>query len=344
MGHGVAVTVRTSAVLADGREIVYFDDLDRRRTPVRDRRVLEGRAEQGQIRIDPLTGEPVTLAAHRQSRTFLPPASECPLCPGQEVPEPSFDVVSFENRWPSYTGTADHHPLAAAGRCEVLVYTDQHDRRFADLPTRRVRTVIDAWADRSGEIGALPDVRHVACFENRGEQVGVTLHHPHGQVYGFPFVPPVVEQLVATARRSPGLYDRVVGEESSGPRVVAEDDHWLCYTPFASRYPYEAIVMAKQHRTHLDALDGAARDSLAVMLPRLLRAFDRLFDQACPYMAAWRQSPVDSDDVRLHLRVMSPQRAPGKLKHLAGSEAAYGAFISDVAPEQAAQSLRNGFA
>jgi len=335
---------RTRALLSDGREILYFDDVDRARRPWPDERLLTARALQGELRTDPLTGEPVAIAAHRQTRTHLPDPAECPLCPGQEVPDPSFDVVAFENRWPSFTGTAEGSSLVAAGRCEVLVFTDAHDLRFADLPVSRVRTVVDAWADRTEALSGLPDVRHVACFENRGEQIGVTLHHPHGQVYGYPFVPPVVAQLVATARAEPGLYDRVLSEEGSGPRVVAEDDSWLSYVPYASRYPYELIVMAKRDVSHLEALDSSERDDLAALLPPLLRSFDRLFDAPCPYIAAWRQSPVSTHDIRLHLRVMSPQRAAGKLKYLAGSEAGYGAFISDVAPEQAADALRSGYA
>lgn len=332
--------VRTESALADGRQIVYFDDVDRGRIPVRDVRELEPRPTQAELREDPLSGDWVVVAAHRQTRTFLPSLGDCPLCPGSEVPCPSYDVAVFENRWPSFSGRSDGLADRAAGRCEVVAFTDQHDLSFADLGTTRVRTVVDAWADRSRVLSEHPDIAYVACFENRGEAIGVTLHHPHGQVYGYPFVPPVIDQIVRRAKENPGLFAQVLADELADPRVVAADEHWVAYVPRAARWPYEVYVMPRRDVAVLEELTDDEKGSLAQLLPAVLGAFDRVFDLPVPYIAGWRQSPVATRDVRLHWRVFTSQRAPGKLKHLAGSESAYGAFVNDVAPEDAAAALR----
>ena len=197
---------KSSARLADGREIVYFDEapgLGRAQVP--DTRDLPprppgpalptGSPESG-IRWDSLAGEWVVIAAARQDRTFLPPAEACPLDPSgpgrpTEIPADSYDVVVFENRFPSL-----REPL---GRCEVVCFTAAHDASFAQLSPRRVRTVFEAWVDRTRVLSALPQTRQVYCFENKGEEIGVTLHHPHGQIYAFPFVAPRLEQMVAQA-------------------------------------------------------------------------------------------------------------------------------------------------
>src|SRR3984885_7682051 len=183
--------------LADGREIVYFDESPGLgRELVADASPLPprppgpplpvGSAESG-IRWDPLAGEWVVIAAARQDRTFLPPPDQCPLdpsAPGRptEIPAASYDVVVFENRFPSL-----REPL---GRCEVVCFTAAHDASFAQLSPRRARTVLEAWVDRTEVLGARPETRQVYCFENRGEEIGVTLSHPHGQIYAFPFVAP----------------------------------------------------------------------------------------------------------------------------------------------------------
>ena len=201
---------RTSTTLADGRELIYFDDSEPYRSGTRHRDVVDGRPlhmgpASGTMRLDALTGDWVSIAGHRQSRTFLPPADECPLCPTgrgtvpSEIPADDYDVVVFENRFPSFAPLSTvaesfAGPLfveaPALGRCEVVCFTSDHDTSFSSLSPERARTVVDVWADRTRELSALPAVEQVFCFENRGQQIGVTLHHPHGQIYAYPFLPP----------------------------------------------------------------------------------------------------------------------------------------------------------
>ncbi|HXV92806.1 MAG TPA: galactose-1-phosphate uridylyltransferase [Pseudonocardia sp.] len=364
---------RTTAAMADGRQLFYFDDTEPYASggvtrAVPDTRDL-ARVEHGSVmRFDVLTGEWVTIAAHRMDRTFLPPADHCPLCPTRpgrepsEIPAGDYDVVVFENRFPSFAestadvpGEVDGDPLwpqrPAVGRCEVVCFTSDHGSSFADLPLRRVRTVIEAWADRTAELSALPGVEQVFCFENRGREIGVTLEHPHGQIYGYPFVTPRTAQLLTRSgahRQRTGrdlIADVLDAERKAGARVVLDGEHWTAYVPAAARWPVEAHLVPHRAVPDLAALDDAERDELAEMYRDLLRRLDRSFGELAelPYIAGWHQAPVRTgrDLTRLHLQLFSLRRAPGKLKYLAGSESGMGAWINDAAPERIAERLRD---
>ncbi|TYP85979.1 galactose-1-phosphate uridylyltransferase [Blastococcus xanthinilyticus] len=357
--------IRTSRQLADGREILYYDD-DRHPAPreAEDARDLPPVATRSQLRFDPLLGEWVVVAAHRQSRTFLPPADQCPLCPSRpgrptEVPESDYQVAVFENRFPSLATDVDRDvPPAAAGnplaelrpgfgRCEVVCFTSDHDRQFADLGPERARLVVDTWADRTAELSALDGVAQVFCFENHGEEIGVTLSHPHGQIYGYPFVPPRIEKVLASVRRhraatGADLFGEVLAAERTGPRVVAANEHWTAFVPAAARWPYEVQLFPTRKVPDLPALTGAERDGFVAVYLDVLGRFASRFDTPMPYIAAWNQAPVGDgrDDWWLHLQLFSLRRAPGKLKYLAGSESGMGAFITDTNPEDVAEQLR----
>jgi len=321
------------------------------------------------MRLDALTSEWVSIADHRQDRTFLPPAGECPLCPTSagtmpsEIPAHEYDVVVFENRFPSFAGAAaapgscpnpllSHAP--ASGRCEVVCFTSDHDARFSSLSAARARTVVDVWADRTAELSAVTAVEHVFCFENRGEEIGVTLNHPHGQIYAYPFIPARTASLLreATAhhRRTGRLLgaDLLAAELENGSRVVIKGTAWTAYVPYAARWPVEVHLVPNRDVPDLVALDCAERDELAEVYLDLLRRLDRYYQGPgglpidMPYIAGWHQAPVrrGRDVSRLHLQVMSVLRAPGRLKYLAGSESGVGAWINDIAPEAVAARLR----
>jgi len=375
---------KTSGRLADGREIIYFDESPGSgRAQLRDPRDLgdDAGADAGPVsslRWDPLVGEWVVIAAQRQGRTFLPPVEQCPLCPSgpgrqTEIPAADYDVVVFENRFPSLRGaglahtapgdgTADgtgaplpgEDPLSArrpgTGRCEVVCFTADHDSSFAGLTPGRVRTVLEAWADRTAVLGAMDGISQVYCFENKGEEIGVTLHHPHGQIYGFPFVTPRTLQLMGQARAYAdggygNLFDDLVARElADGARVVAGNEHWAAFVPAAARWPYEILLFPVSRVPDIPSLGDPAREAFCGLYLDVLRRLDALFGSPPPYIAAWYQAPAADvpgrDEFGLHLRVMSVQRAPGKLKYLAGTESGMGVWINDVVPEAAALSLR----
>ncbi|RKE22259.1 galactose-1-phosphate uridylyltransferase [Streptomyces sp. TLI_171] len=356
---------KTVTKLADGRELIYYDTEPASRDAV-DRRPLEPAASVSEIRVDPFTGDAVTVAAHRQARTYHPPADECPLCPSlgdrlSEIPAEDYQVAVFENRFPSLASSSAEHvapwsdgPYALApgtGRCEVVCFTSDHGAAFGDLTEERARLVLDAWTDRTAELHTRPDVRQVYCFENRGADIGVTLGHPHGQIYAFPFTTPRTAQAldrVAAHQRETGrnLYDEVLAAERStigaeDSRVVLAGEHWTAFVPFAARWPYEVHLYPNRRVADLTGLDEAARAEFPRIYLDLLRRFDRLFPEPAPYIAAWHQTPRPAEvELALHLELFTIRRTAGKLKYLAGTESGMGAFMNDIRPETAARTLR----
>lgn len=360
-------TVRkTSNRLADGREIVYFDENpDAPERTAQDTRDLPQVSAASEIRRDPLTGEWVAMAAHRQTRTYKPPADLCPLCPSapgkpSEVPESDYDVVVFENRFPSFAqGVPDTPPATieeagivpvapGKGRCEVVCFTSDHGGSFGQLSPTRVRTVVDAWADRTAALSVTDGVRQVFPFENRGEEIGVTLSHPHGQIYGYPFVTPRTERMLQTAaayREQHGrhvLGDVLAAERASGERVVAEGEHWTAFVPPAARWPVQVQVVPHRQVADLTELTDAERDDFARVYLTVLGQCDALYDRPLPYVAGWYQAPSDTDRELswLHLELLSVLRSADKLKYLAGSESGMAVWINDSTPEQIAERLR----
>ena len=213
---------------------------------------------------------------------------------------------------------------------------------------------MDVWADRTRELSALEAVEHVFPFENRGQEIGVTLHHPHGQIYAYPFVPVRTASLLRAATEHHQRTGRLLGadllaaELDAGSRVVIRGTAWTAYVPYAASWPVEVHLVPNRDVPDLVALDDDERDELAEVYLDLLRRLDRYYEApdgapiALPYIAGWHQAPVrrGRDVSRLHLQVMSVLRAPGRLKYLAGSESGVGAWINDVSPESVAARLR----
>ncbi|WP_019549639.1 galactose-1-phosphate uridylyltransferase [Streptomyces sulphureus] len=369
---------KTQRHLADGRQIIYYDGADHEdasRDAV-DRRDLPRVEPEPQIRYDPLLEEWVGITAHRNARTYHPPADQCPLCPSSEgrpseIPEHDYDVAVFENRFPSFAGrpgpeTEDgplgllaHRP--GAGRCEVVCFTSDHYASFADLSEERARLVLDAWTDRTAELSRLPGVEQVFCFENRGPEIGVTLGHPHGQIYAYPFTTPRTARMLAAARKfssrtgGSNLFDEVVASELAlGDRVVIDAEHWVAFVPHAAHWPYEVHLYPKPRVPDLPALGEEAREEFPSVYLELLRRFDRIFgdgEPPTPYISGWHQAPrigrtthsgeaFGREEFALHLELFTIRRSEGKLKFLAGSESGMNVFVNDVPPEAAARRLR----
>ncbi|WP_151484382.1 galactose-1-phosphate uridylyltransferase [Streptomyces albicerus] len=346
---------KTSTRLADGRELIYYDSRDDTVRDAVDRRPLDRTVTTSEVRRDPLLGDAVAIASHRQGRTYHPPANECPLCPSEgdrlsEIPDSSYDVAVFENRFPSLAGDS--------GRCEVVCFTSDHDASFAELTEEQAGLVLDAWTDRTAELSHLPSVEQVFCFENRGAEIGVTLGHPHGQIYAYPFTTPrtalMLRSLAAHKEATGGenLFDAVLESELADERVVLETEHWVAFVPYAAHWPYEVHLYPRRRVPDLLGLDEGARTEFPKVYLELLKRFDRIFGEGeppTPYIAAWHQAPfgtleefdgVVRDDFALHLELFTIRRTSGKLKFLAGSESGMSVFINDVPPETAAQRLR----
>jgi UDPglucose--hexose-1-phosphate uridylyltransferase len=350
--------------LADARELLFFSLPGHIPAPSADRRPLPARARaQPQLRFDRQTGEWVIIAALRQDRTYKPASAQCPLCPGpsglaSEVPAPDYDVVVFENRFPSLSGDDDTAAVPAAtdgfvsapgkGRCEVIVFSSDHTGCFADLSDAHARLVVDAWRHRTDELTARPEIEQVFCFENRGEEIGVTLTHPHGQIYGFPYLTPRTTAMLREARthrihHGTNLFASILADEvDDGDRVVARNNAFTAFVPFASRWPVEVHIYPNRFARNLIDLDDAELDSFARIYLDILRRFDRMYSAPLPYISALHQY-TDDDAQRegyFHVELISTRRSATKLKYLAGSESAMGAFINDTTPEAVANRLR----
>lgn len=306
----------------------------------------------------------MATATHRQERTFLPPADFCPLCPTREggfpteVPEATYDIVAFENRFPSLrrdpeapavTGTALYPVRPARGVCEVLLYSPDHAQTLAGESVEEIERLIVVWTDRFRELAALDYVDYVFIFENKGEAIGVTIHHPHGQIYGYPFIPPVVAGELATSlahRTATGrclLCDILDEERRDGRRIVMENESFVAYVPFFARWPYEVHLTAARHLQALTDLGDTERRDLALALKGLLTAYDGLFDMSFPYVMAIHQRPTDGgsyDHYHFHIEFYPPLRSRSRLKYMAGSEIGAGMFINDTLPEEKAGELR----
>ena len=317
-----------------------------------------------ELRWNPMMEEWVITATHRQDRTFLPPADFCPLCPTKkgkfptEVPAESFEIAVFENKFPSLQRNAPVPAVKptklspvkpAKGICEVVVFTSKHAATLAGQPLDEIYKLVKVWKDRYEELGRKDFVKYVFIFENKGEANGVTLHHPHGQIYAFPYIPPKIERELAAAKK----YKRKTGrclfcgilkqEKKDGRRIVCENKEMTAFIPFYARYPYEVHIMSKKHRASLEEFTERDLQGFAELLKTLLLKFDGLFGISFPYIMVMHQAPTDGkkhDSFHWHMEFYPPLRTAKKLKYLAGCEAGAGSFINDTLAEEKAAELR----
>jgi len=313
------------------------------------------------LRWHPLRGEWVAYASHRQTRTFLPPPDYNPLAPTSdpnlptELPSGPYDVAVFENRFPTFSlGAHDPPPSLvdtqpAAGRCEVVVYTQDPQASLAALSLDHLALLLEVWAHRTRELGAHPAIRYVFPFENRGVEVGVTLSHPHGQIYAYPFVPPLAARELAMQSsywRETGrglLEDHVRRELDDGRRVLRATSRLAAFVPVCARYAYEVWIAPTRAVPTFMGLTDEERQDFAVALKAVMGMLDGLWERPMPYIMAFHQAPTDGEphpEAHLHAEIYPAYRMPGRLKYLAGSETGAGAFTADTLPEEKAAELR----
>ena len=314
------------------------------------------------LRWHPLRGEWVAYASHRQNRTFLPPPEWNPLAvmtdPAvpTELPPGPWEVAVFENLFPTLSGQAGAPPDAIVdtrpgkGACEVVVFTQDPSASLGRLPLERLELIIDVWADRFEALGARDDVQYVFPFENRGVEVGVTLHHPHGQIYAYPFVPPVAarelaEQLAFYETHGRGLLEDLLRRElaDAARRVIYRGERVLALVPVCARYPYEVWIAPTRPVPALPQLTRAERADFARALKTVILKYDGLWQKPFPYIMVFHQAPTDGrahPEAHLHVEFYPAFRMPNRLKYLAGSEAGAGVFTADTLPEDKAAELQ----
>jgi UDPglucose--hexose-1-phosphate uridylyltransferase len=345
----------------DGRELTLYA-----------RKALEGAFEapgafaeplkgRPHLRWHPLRGEWVTYAAYRQDRTFLPPPEYNPLAPTRdpahptELPPGDWDIAVFDNRFPSLSLSADEAPrlivptTPATGKCEVVVFTQDASSSLGALPLSQIELLLWVWGDRTARLARTAGIQYVLPFENRGAEVGVTLHHPHGQIYAYPVIPPVPARMQQTAldhylAHGRGLLHGLIERElDDGARVLYRGDHAVAFVPVCARYPYEVWLAPIEPVETFAALSEAQRADVARALKTVLLKFDRLWDRPFPYLMAWYQAPTDGQphpEAHLHAEFYPPYRSKERLKYLAGTEIAAGLFAMDALPEDKARELQ----
>jgi UDPglucose--hexose-1-phosphate uridylyltransferase len=313
------------------------------------------------FRWHPLRGEWVTYAAFRQNRTFQPPPQYNPLAvttdpaAPTELPQGNYEIAVFDNRFPAMALGA-HDPPAlpvasapANGHCEVVVFTQDPAAALVTLPLSRIDLLLQVWADRTARAARTGSIKYVLPFENRGAEVGVTLHHPHGQIYAYPFVPPVPDRMLAQEKayfleHGRNLLADMAQRELQDPvRIIYHGTHALAFVPACARYPYEVWVMPLTPVADFAALSEAQRADLARALKTVLLKYEGLWQRPFPYLMAWYQAPTDGSahpETQLHAEFSPPYRTRDRLKYLAGTELGAGMFAMDALPEEKARELQ----
>lgn len=345
----------------DGRQITLFS-----RRPIVDvGPVPTPRAQpvhpNPHLRWHPLRGEWVAFAAHRQDRTFLPPPEYNPLRPWSdpanptELPSGDYDIAVFDNLYPTLALQAKDPPqlavptLPAIGKCEVVVFTQDSQASLGSLPVDHVALLLEVWGQRTQALAATGAIQYVLPFENRGTEVGVTLHHPHGQLYAYSFVPPVPARMQLNEREHFArhgralLQDLIQQELRDGARLLYAGPHAVAFMPAWARHPYETWVAPREARPYLDRLTTEERLDLARALKTVLLKYDGLWSRPFPYIMAWYQAATDDSEhpeAHLHAELFPAYRTRDKLKFLAGTEVAAGMFACDALPEERVRDLQ----
>ncbi len=313
------------------------------------------------LRWHPLRGEWVAYASHRQNRTFLPPAEFNPLAPTSdpanptELPAGPYDAAVFENLFPTLARNPHDPPVSivdtrrGAGACEVVVFTQDPGATLGALPLWHLELLVEVWADRYRELGARDEIQYVFEFENRGVEVGVTLSHPHGQIYAYPFVPPVAARELGLqaeyfSRCGRGLLESLLSAEvADGRRLLYASEAVVAVVPACARYSYEVWIAPVRPAPSVAALEARERAELARALKVVLLKFDRLWARPFPYVMVFHQAPTDGlphPEAHFHIEFYPAFRMPARLKYLAGSELGAGVFTADTLPEEKARELQ----
>jgi UDPglucose--hexose-1-phosphate uridylyltransferase len=346
---------KTATGHPDGRALLYYDFLaEGEKPPARSVCRITEREPVPMVerRWHPLWGEWVLVSASRMARPLHPKKDECPLCPGVlEIPEP-YDLAVFENRFPALCDLpedprpaphAAYETAPSCGTCEVIMYTSEHETSLAQMSVEDIYRVIYVWRERFQEVSRRPGIECINIFENKGEQVGVTLHHPHSQLYATPFIPPRLQtelnQAEKFAARGECMFCSILeAEKSDGRRILAESEDFLAFVPYFARWAYEVHIWARHGLATLGDFDDSACRQLAQMLKLVLSKYDNLFNFSFPYIMMQHQ--LERDGWHFHIEFYPPFRDKGKLKYVAGLEAGAGNFVQDCYPEDRAAQLQ----
>lgn len=313
-----------------------------------------------ELRWNPLTKDWIMIASHRQNRPQMP-KDWCPFCPGSGKVPDSFEVYKYDNDFPALSNkppvpddveTPIYKTAESYGKCEVILYSPEHTVTLPELSKEHIRKLVDLWAERYTELKKDEKNKYIFIFENRGEAVGVTMPHPHGQIYAYPFIPKRLElELEATREHKEKtgnclLCDMLRDEVEDGRRIIIENEHFYSFLPFYCEYPYGMYIISKSHKQSIDLFTDEEKDSLADILKKTSGTLDSLFGFAFPYMMCMYQNPVNGgecEDYHFHIKFFPPMRSENKIKFNASSETGAWAHCNPTAPEEKAEELRAAY-
>lgn len=314
-----------------------------------------------ELRYNLLTGEWVIVASERQERPLLPSA-KCPFCPGSPGIPKDYEVLIYPNDFPSLSTSAkgvekSQNPLFLSrpsyGYCDVILYTSRHDLTFSMLSLNQIGKIIHLWQKRSVQLQRDPKIRFILIFENKGATIGVTLHHPHGQIYALPHIPPVIQKELQQGRRYFHKHHRCLfcdvreAEIKEGKRVIQSTSDFVAFIPYSARWPYEVHIHPRRHFSSVTQMGKKEREGLSLLLKTVTLKYDNLFGFSFPYMMVLHQVPVNrrlpnlSEYYHFHIEFYPPYRGRDKLKFRASVETGAGSFINDTIPEEKAEELRS---
>ena len=311
-----------------------------------------------ELRWNPLIKDWVMIASHRQNRPQMP-KDWCPFCPGSGKVPDKFTVYKYDNDFPALSQnppvpddveTNIYKTKPAYGKCEVILYSPEHTVTLPELPVTHIRELVDLWTERFNELSKDEKIKYVFIFENRGAAVGVTMPHPHGQIYGYSVIPKKIELEINSFKEHEAetgnclMCDMIKDEIEAKKRIIAENDDFIVFLPFFTEYPYGVYIAAKRHFQNLNDMTEHEKDSLAAILKETAGTLDSLFDFAFPYMMCMYQNPVNTgentDFHHFHIAFYPPMRSADKIKYCASSETGAWAHCNPTAPEEKAEELR----
>jgi len=317
-----------------------------------------------ELRWNPLLRTWTMVASNRQKRPHLP-KDWCPFCPGSGKVPDNYDVYAYNNDFPALTMTPGEPDLTGSGpykaapnygKCEVILYSPDHHSTLPSLSVEHITKLVDLLAERYRTLARDPRVKYIFPFENRGEEVGVTMPHPHGQIYAYPFLPQKIQVELENCRqyhREQGrclICDMSREEAAFGQRMIAENNSFMAYLPFFTDYPFGVFIVSKNHKGNLAEFAEQEKRDLAVMLKNITGAFDNLFNKLFPYMMCFHQTPVNCEEYpdaalyyHFHIEFYTPLREANKIKFYASSEMGAWAACNPMAVEQTAEMLRQAY-
>jgi UDPglucose--hexose-1-phosphate uridylyltransferase len=309
-----------------------------------------------ELRWNPTVREWVSTATERQDRPLMP-TDWCPFCPGSGRVPDHYDVYLYPNDFPALSvpppepaiqGDDFYRVEKSYGKCDVVLYHPDHTTSLPHLSIPHLTLLVKLWRKRFEELRGTAGIRYVLIFENKGEVIGVTMPHPHGQIYAFPFVPPRVEREISASRAYQKSHNHclfcsiVEKERQDGRRVVAENDSFTAFIPFYARWPYEVHIFSRRHLGAINELEEQEEQGLAAILKWVTSKYDSLYGFSFPYMMVLHQSPTRGNYpfFHFHIEFYPPLRSKNKVKYVAGVETGGGVFLNDTLAEEKADELR----